>query len=130
MLRDMYSDKNGRVQYPEEKISRMAHEVLSRFRTKTMSDRQVVTWGSFLNGIGSHAFRGTSALCRSKRNVFANISRRIAARAIKTNVAKGKLSGVITKKNYQGSCQSCKARTYKVASHMTIITPEGYSSEK
>lgn len=130
MVRDMNMDKYGKIQCTDEKITRTAREAFAKFRTKIVQERASVTYPAFLAGIGTHVFRGTSILVRSKRNVFACISRRLAARAMKTKVVKGGLANMVTKKNYLGSCQTCKTRQYKVVSHLSIITPDGYCSEQ
>lgn len=138
MVADMANvDKHGRaVTYTEGQLQRKAAEAMACFKTKTLevageegsSSVQVVTFAAFLQGVGSHAFRGTSNLCRSKCNVFGKINRRIAARAVKMNslVAKGRLTNIVTKKHYHGSCQSCRSKKYKVASHLTLVGLDGY----
>ena len=104
MVRDLNSDRDGRLLVQESQISQMARERMMRFKLKTVDGKQGVSFNSFLNAIGTHTFRGTSVLCRAKRNVFSNISRRITARIIKKTLdtTKGKLTEVISKKNYQG----------------------------
>lgn len=137
MVADMANvDKHGRaVVYTEGQLHRKAAEAMACFKTKTLEGTgeeatsvQVVTFAAFLQGVGSHAFRGTSNLCRSKCNVFGKINRRIAARAVKMNslVAKGRFTNIVTKKHYHGSCQSCRAKKYRVASHLTVVGLDGY----
>ena len=133
IVADMNVDKHGRVVLNEGQIQRKAAEAMACFRTKPAEGGEegapaVVTFSSFLQGVGSHAFRGTSNLCRSRCNVFAKVNRRIAARAVKMNasVAKGRLARLVTRKGYQGSCQGCRAKKYRVAAHLAVVGVDGY----
>ena len=140
MLADMNVDKHGRAVLNEAQLRAKAVEAMACFRTKTLetvggnaateeaTSTPVVSFSSFLQGIGSHAFRGTSNLCRSRCNVFVKINRRLAARAVKMNVAnaKGRLASMVTRTGYQGRCQGCRAKRYRVAAHLTVLGADGY----
>ncbi|KAH9401094.1 hypothetical protein TYRP_002683 [Tyrophagus putrescentiae] len=119
MLADMNVDKHGRAVLNEAQLRAKAVEAMACFRTKTLET---------VEGIGSHAFRGTSNLCRSRCNVFVKINRRLAARAVKMNVAnaKGRLASMVTRTGYQGRCQGCRAKRYRVAAHLTVLGADGY----
>ena len=126
LVRDLNSDRDCNLKCSENDLVKRTREAFSCFRTKQVQGRTSISYTAFLNGIGTHAFRGTSTLCRSRKNIFLTISRRITARTMKTNFTKGKLGEILYKRKYQGSCKSCQSRQYKIASHMSILTLDGY----
>lgn len=104
IIRDINVDKEGRpLPMTDSEVTKKIKDALVAFQARPVQGRLGVTYKRFLTGIASHSFRGTSVLCRSRKNIFSSISRRMAARTMKKAMLKGQLGEVLSRKNYSGN---------------------------
>ena len=131
LVQDLFPDLENRKTEFEAKVKESANlfkisEIGGKFGQYTLADDDDdepvlfyipgITYDEFFKAINSQRFRGTSALCRAQKPIFAHISR-----TVKQNMmaSKGKqLNNVVSKKLQKGSCARCREKEYILAPYV------------
>lgn len=101
------------------KMKQSANEI----GTKIVNGKTVITCDDFVLAIGQHRFRGTSSLCRSTKSLFLQISRAMAAKALKKSDKFHNIESIIDQ--FQGICLNCKEKQYRLACHSIKLDSNG-----
>ena len=121
-FRRMYEHMHPKQSSINEKRVR---EEMQKFGHTKVHGHQVITFDEFKRIIGSHAFRGTSRLCRSEISPFTRITRSLAARKLYKTVDFD-IKDLLTNRPYEGHCQQCRRYSgYELASNWILLNEQG-----
>ncbi|KAJ6225804.1 hypothetical protein RDWZM_004349 [Blomia tropicalis] len=117
MIRDLNPNDN------ETEIDRKVIEGASKFRLEVVGDKFGISYDEFYRLVTiSDGFRGTSSLCRAKKEIFSLITRVNANRLLKQtqndNGETNKLGTIVEKKFHKGTCQRCKELEWIILPNM------------
>lgn len=124
LTQDMLNATNSDAAKNPQLLQQKVIEGMRAIGARNMNGSDQITMADFIAAIGSHKFRGTSSLCRSKKPIFSQISRMIAARTLKKLTARQNM-GSIVRPAPQGECVTCKEKEYSLSMHSVKITEEG-----
>lgn len=108
MVKDMMIENNSGsspIKLDKKALNVKVQQAMKKFAASQTKDGLVVTYSKFLKAIGNLSFRGTSGLCRSKRNILSVVSHQMAAREMSKFVhinLKENISAIIKDRSYKG----------------------------
>ncbi|CAG2166359.1 unnamed protein product [Oppiella nova] len=126
-LSDKEFEQMVREIYPKESNSQIQQKVTDGMKQIGVK-KNGISFEAFFKACGSHKFRGTSGLCRSKTPLMAQISRSIASRSLGRPVKEPSTSKVTSPQDsqkYKGVCKSCRERKYDYAIHTVRLNSDG-----
>lgn len=143
IIKDITVDKKGKpIPIPEPELQEQAKNAMALMHARVVQNKYCVSYTGFFSAIAQHKFRGTSILCRSKKYIFATISKRMTDKTIQSNkeIVKGQFTDVVTKKfggkcRFSSSfvslcfcsvtCQNCIKTIYRLSSNIGLINQNG-----
>lgn len=106
LLRDICRDRSNPGTLDDQQV----REEMQNIGAVMVNGQLMVPLMSFKRAVGSHAFRGTSRLCRASHSPFAIISQSLVNRKVAWGgLDRKSRNDVLRNRKYEGVCSGCRA---------------------